>query len=76
MSKPLGLALNVFDLDGEWYFTVYPDTDAGVDTSKHLSINPSDEQVVRYLSIANAEDWWTYDNEPDFNFILRGESND
>lgn len=72
MSKPVGLALNVFDLDGAWHFTIYTDTDRGVDTSKHLSINPSDEQVARYLSIANDDDWWTYDYEADFNFILRG----
>lgn len=70
-----GLALNVFldDVTQHWHFTIYNDTTDGIETSHYLSIDPSDEQIERYLEISEDDDWWTFDYESDFKYILRGE---
>lgn len=70
-----GLALNVFNEEGNWHFTIYNDTDEGVRTNEYLSITPSADQLERYLALSGDDDWWTYDDSPEFSYILRGKTN-
>lgn len=72
MQTVIGLGLNVWTEDHGWRMTIYPDTPDGTDSSQYISLDPTREQIDRYLEISQDDDWWVYDKHPDFAYILWG----
>jgi hypothetical protein len=77
----LGLVLNVWspndndsnDLeDWEWKFALYPYTAQGIETSAYLSLEPSPDQIQRYLELTSDSDWWVGDDDAHYSYILWG----
>lgn len=72
-----GLALNVWNnsytATPDWRMAIYLDKRTGTDTSEYISIErPTPDQIDRYLEISQDSDWWVYDLDPKFDYILFG----
>ena len=78
MQKITGFGLNVWDnspIDkpSDWTMAVYPDYDGHTDSDTWLTVEATPERIARYLSITDDDDWWVYDQDPQFHYILWGE---
>jgi hypothetical protein len=76
-----GFALNVWSpsdndnddpLHWDWKLALYADRSTGIDTSNYLPLEPSPDQIRRYLELSQDADWWVSDNDADFHYILWG----
>jgi len=78
VKKITGFGLNVWDDSPAhepplWLMAVYPDYDGHTDSDTWLRVEATPERVARYLEITDDDDWWVYDQDPQFHYILWGE---
>lgn len=71
MTTSPGFALNVWQDGDKWLMSLYPESEAGIDSSSYISLDYSRRQLQRYFDISEDDDWWTSDAE-ELEWILFG----
>lgn len=71
MTKSAGIALNVWQEGDTWLMSIYPESEAGIDSSSYIRLDYSRRQLQRYFVITDDDDWWTSDTE-ELEWILFG----
>lgn len=66
------IALNVWNHDGKWLMTIYEEVSEELDTKNYIPVEATPDRVARYLSISNDDDWWVYQGDQQFSYILWG----
>ena len=76
MKTITGFGLNVWnDSDNDtpvWKMAIYNDYAGQTDTSEWMTMEATPERVARYLEISQDDDWWVYNGDNDFHYILWG----